>query len=318
MFKENYLNDVLPDEAFYCHDGTYLRNIYELCDKLKNISDEQFKEYTDKSHNDIAYWIGVSLGDRVLASRLQGITSKEKFIAIIRSRIRVLETRKKLLSLVKFEHPLHKTKPILTFLLILLILVNAYSIYTNDKQYKNNFFIDKEMNVKLQNFISKQIVADNILFKHLVGIETLMNNTMNKTFIDVSGNLIENPFAITPPKPPTSRIDKDKVYVTNKSIIIFIKNPVWAKVADTKSMEPVLVGNSYVLEMKPKSFNDLKEGDIISYKDKFSDLIIHRIVGHGFDDDGWYAITKGDNNLYKDPDKVRFSQINGVLFGILY
>ena len=38
----------------------------------------------------------------------------------------------------------------------------------------------------------------------------------------------------------------------------------------------------------------------------------------GFDNEGWYAITKGDNNVVEDNWKVRFEQIEGIVIGIIY
>jgi hypothetical protein len=38
----------------------------------------------------------------------------------------------------------------------------------------------------------------------------------------------------------------------------------------------------------------------------------------GYDKEGWYAVTKGDNTGMNDPDKVRFEQIKFVLVGVLY
>ena len=45
---------------------------------------------------------------------------------------------------------------------------------------------------------------------------------------------------------------------------------------------------------------------------------MHRVVESGLDADGAYFITKGDNYNQKDPDKVRFSKVEGIVVGILY
>jgi signal peptidase I len=99
---------------------------------------------------------------------------------------------------------------------------------------------------------------------------------------------------------------------------INIPNAQWAKVADTKSMDPVIDGNSIVLQTTPKK-EQLNVGDIVSYQPKGENyLIIHRIIAIAEDDQGWYAITKGDNNEQPDPRKVRFEQIKKVVVGIIY
>lgn len=45
---------------------------------------------------------------------------------------------------------------------------------------------------------------------------------------------------------------------------------------------------------------------------------VHRVVDIGNDNTGIYFTTKGDNYYKEDPDKVRFSQIEGIVVGILY
>jgi len=37
-----------------------------------------------------------------------------------------------------------------------------------------------------------------------------------------------------------------------------------------------------------------------------------------YDNLGWYAIVKGDNNPRPDPNKVRFNQIKRILVMIIY
>ena len=46
--------------------------------------------------------------------------------------------------------------------------------------------------------------------------------------------------------------------------------------------------------------------------------VIHRIAEISNDEQGWYAIVKGDNNEAPDPERVRFEQIKKVLVGVLY
>ena len=45
---------------------------------------------------------------------------------------------------------------------------------------------------------------------------------------------------------------------------------------------------------------------------------VHRVIKIGNDKDGIYFTTKGDNFWQEDPDKVRFSQVEGIVVGILY
>ena len=118
---------------------------------------------------------------------------------------------------------------------------------------------------------------------------------------------------------PSDWIKQDSIKIYDDKIIINIKNASWAQFADTNSMDPVLDQGANSIQLTPKNPSDLAIGDIISYKAGFiKGTVVHRIIEINFDEEGWYAITKGDNNRVQDPDKVRFSQIKHVLVGVLY
>jgi hypothetical protein len=135
------------------------------------------------------------------------------------------------------------------------------------------------------------------------------------------GNVIEQLFSDRAPEvaSPCSRIKASQIFVTPEKIEINFKGAEWAMFTDTNSMDPVLDSDSYALEYVPKSEAELCVGDIASYSPRNADgTIIHRIVEMGSDNEGWYAVFKGDNLPYKDPEKVRFSQIKRVVIGIIY
>ena len=118
---------------------------------------------------------------------------------------------------------------------------------------------------------------------------------------------------------PSDRVSEDRIHVYDDKIVIDLKDASWATFTPTHSMEPLISERANGLEIKPKSFTELKVGDIISYKSEYADgIIIHRIIKTGFDEKGWYAIVKGDNNSEQDPGKIRFEQVNGVLVGVIY
>jgi hypothetical protein len=138
---------------------------------------------------------------------------------------------------------------------------------------------------------------------------------------DGKGGVIEQLFSDKAPEvaSPCARIKASQIFVTPEKIVIDFKDAEWAMFTDTNSMDPVLDSDSYALEYVPKSEVELCVGDIASYSPKNGDgVIIHRIVEMGSDNEGWYAIFKGDNLPYKDPGKVRFSQIKRVVVGIIY
>ena len=83
-------------------------------------------------------------------------------------------------------------------------------------------------------------------------------------------------------------------------------------------MDPLLDDTSHAIEIFPKSYRDIHVGDVISYQSPYTkEPVIHRVIEIGNDGE-WYAITKGDNNLVEDPEKVRFSQIKRILVAVIY
>ncbi len=126
-------------------------------------------------------------------------------------------------------------------------------------------------------------------------------------------------FTASPDKPsPKDRITEDQIKVTADKVIVDIKNVEWAKFTDTNSMDPVIDLGANALEVAPQSPDELQAGDIISYNSQYANgTIIHRIVEIGNDGE-WYARVKGDNINVEDPGKVRFSQIQRVVIGIIY
>lgn len=81
------------------------------------------------------------------------------------------------------------------------------------------------------------------------------------------------------------------------------------------SMVPTF-GDGYVIAYyAPKSEKDIRLGDIIIFIQD-GPAVFHRVVAIGYDSNGWYALTKGDNNTVTD-EKVRFDKINGRFNRIL-
>jgi hypothetical protein len=118
---------------------------------------------------------------------------------------------------------------------------------------------------------------------------------------------------------PSDHIKEDQIHVYQNKVVLDVEDASWASFTDTKSMDPLLDSDSNGIEIKPTSTSQIQVGDIISYNSAYvTGLVIHRVIETGIDDNGWYAIVKGDNNPSADPGKVRFSQINGVLIGVIY
>lgn len=118
---------------------------------------------------------------------------------------------------------------------------------------------------------------------------------------------------------PSDRIKESQIHVYNNKVTIDIKDPEWASFTDTNSMDPVLDSTANAIEIVPKTPEEINIGDIVSYESSYAaGTIIHRVVKTGYDNDGWYAIMKGDNISSSDPGKVRFNQIKRVVVAIVY
>ena len=118
---------------------------------------------------------------------------------------------------------------------------------------------------------------------------------------------------------PSNWITKDQINVYQDKVVLDLQNAMWASFKDTNSMDPVIDDKTNSIELKPKKPSLIQVGDIISYNSKTNNLIItHRVIEINQDEQGWYAITKGDNNQEKDPEKVRFQEIEGIVVALLY
>ena len=84
-------------------------------------------------------------------------------------------------------------------------------------------------------------------------------------------------------------------------------------------MDPLIDEGTTTIEITPKYASEIKVGDIIAYDmEGYDYAFVHRVIKIGNDKDGIYFTTKGDNFWQEDPDKVRFSQVEGIVVGILY
>lgn len=118
---------------------------------------------------------------------------------------------------------------------------------------------------------------------------------------------------------PFARIDREDIRVYDNRVVINVNKAFPVYFSESKSMYPFINQNVYAIEMKAEKPDELKIGDIIGFESKlFNTSIVHRIIETGFDEEGWFALTKGDANPAPDPDKVRFESVKGVLIGLIY
>jgi len=117
---------------------------------------------------------------------------------------------------------------------------------------------------------------------------------------------------------PRDIIKEDWIHIYDSEIKLDnINISYWAVFTNSKSMLPTFGQYSNAIYIDPQTPNDIQPCDIISYVDPVGDDITHRVISTGYDEVGWYAEMKGDNNVISE-GKVRFDQIDGLLVGVLY
>ena len=115
---------------------------------------------------------------------------------------------------------------------------------------------------------------------------------------------------------PSDYIKEGQIQIYENSVVINVEGASIGRYASTGSMIPILNEYSNGIKIKPKSEEEIKVGDIITF-DQNGVLIVHRVIVKDTDDEGVYFITKGDNNLTND-GKIRFEDIRYKTIGIIW
>ncbi|MBS3090274.1 hypothetical protein J4433_00710 [Candidatus Pacearchaeota archaeon] len=130
-------------------------------------------------------------------------------------------------------------------------------------------------------------------------------------------NSKEMPFGSSQEKAsPSNYINASQIEIQDSRIIITIDNASMGRFANTSSMMPLIDEDSNSIRIVPSSPEQIHVGDIITFEQD-NILIVHRVIETGYDSNGWYATTKGDNTEQND-GKIRFEQIKYITIGILY
>ncbi|MBT3691246.1 hypothetical protein HOG16_03330 [Candidatus Woesearchaeota archaeon] len=118
---------------------------------------------------------------------------------------------------------------------------------------------------------------------------------------------------------PKDRIQENQIHIYQDKIVIDIEGATYARYADTGSMDPILDSEATGIEIVPISEKDIQIGDIITYQPTWTNnLVVHRVIQIGYDKEGWFAYTKGDNSSVIDPGKMRYGQVEYILVGVFY
>lgn len=147
----------------------------------------------------------------------------------------------------------------------------------------------------------------------LLGLMIISLTIFSFTDAQIPGNLLGGKELSS----PSDWIQEDQINVYPNKIIIDMEGATWAGFTNTNSMDPFLDETANAIEIKPADPQQIKVGDIISYKTAYG-VMIHRVTETGDDDKGIYYIVKGDNNRLSDPFKVRFEDVQGVVVAIIY
>jgi len=121
-------------------------------------------------------------------------------------------------------------------------------------------------------------------------------------------------FSGTTDNAPGDWIKTSQIQVTVDSVSINIPNVSISSYAPTGSMKPTFDTGANGIRIKPNSPEQIEVGDIITFGDE---NIVHRVIEKGTDENGYWFITKGDNNQIND-GKIKFEDIKYVTIGVLY
>ncbi|MBW3018711.1 signal peptidase I [Candidatus Woesearchaeota archaeon] len=165
----------------------------------------------------------------------------------------------------------------------------------------------------------------------VLATQTVLHRGLSSSAAQVSGEVADSSLSAVKTTPdeyswpqerpsPSDWISEEQIHLGQEKVCFDMPTGYtaeWATFADTNSMDPVFDQGSHAIQLKPHSISDIKVGDIITFDTEFG-KIIHRVVEIGYDEDGWYCLTKGDNNRYPDGIKVRFEDISKEVVAIIY
>ncbi|MGV8087123.1 MAG: hypothetical protein ACP5N1_05835 [Candidatus Woesearchaeota archaeon] len=316
MDTDKFLKDVPNNNTFWFNNGIAVRNIYEFLNELKQLSDECFKYHCNDKNDDFASWIGAVLEDITLAERLRSIKDKQKYIHCIEKRIKHVEHKHRLHVLRLMAINSVKSwfnKYNISFKVTIVILVLAIITLSFIQYYSTQNI--RLVSDKLKYIEERDSCFNSYLNNRIDGIEsnnyTQIELTCQKDYtLIINNEELEN---------LPSRLLPNDIQVYDDRVIITINNSSWAIFKNTSSMLPIINHNTKAIEIKPEKMSDINIGDIVSFVSTTdNEIVVHRVIGKERDSDGYYLITKGDNNQNVDIDKVRFEQVQGVVVMLVY
>ncbi len=323
MVKHKFLRDVRFDKGLKLAGGFFAHNYRELLAALKLMDDSEFN--THLSNKDyFVDWIRENYGDKELAEKLKSAKSRKKYLSILEKRIVKLEREAKELSgLIEQRERIKRRKsqifPYVWFavygvLIAFLFLQQIYYSTVLDE-------MSSELSVKSTSLLDA--IDRNALLEGEVSVlesEKKALQSLNSDLIErnlVLATQVDSFYSSVSPG-PRDRVPEESIVLDSGSVKILVDNPFISRFTDTRSMLPVLNTGANAIQVVPENYSDIFVGDIVSYESSDGRTVIHRVVETGFDEDGWYAVMKGDSVRNPDPGKVRFEHVRRVLIAIIY
>jgi hypothetical protein len=87
---QKYLAQVPAENAFWCNNGTVIKDLKELKDALAGMSDQTFYYHSNAIKKDFSNWIKYVIGDEQLAEDLQNATNRQKATQIVEDRYNLM------------------------------------------------------------------------------------------------------------------------------------------------------------------------------------------------------------------------------------
>jgi signal peptidase I len=121
---------------------------------------------------------------------------------------------------------------------------------------------------------------------------------------------------VSPAQSPGNWIKEENIHIYENAVVIDIEGASLSRYAPTGSMKPILDIGSNGIRIVPENPSQISIGDIITFQQN-SELVVHRVIDKGADEQGAYFITKGDKNNVTD-GRIRFKDIKYVTIAIIY
>jgi hypothetical protein len=88
---EKFLAKVPEKNAFWCKDGSLLRDLKDLKDVLAIMSDQTFAYHSNEIRKDFSNWVKNVTGDEKLARELEKASNREEAAKIVEDRYKYLQ-----------------------------------------------------------------------------------------------------------------------------------------------------------------------------------------------------------------------------------